>query len=555
VGLGFDGMSRRRFLAMIAAAGGVPLLDGVAGPVLERAFAADPAGTGSLADIEHFVLLMQENRSFDHYFGTMSSVRGFGDPTGDFRQYGFDVATGKPSDDHYVLPFRLDTTKPITNDGECITDPTHNWAPQHQCWNGGRMDQWVKVHVANDGAAAGPATMGYYLQQDIPVHWALADAFTVCDHYFCSVLGPTDPNRLYWVSGTIDPDGHAGGPLLYTPTTVPSNKYSWTTFPEVLQQAGITWKVYADQSLGPVSQAALSGMLSAFKNFQDPHSELYRRGVKPQYPYDFRTDVANNRLPAVSWIIPSLLNCEHPALPPAFGAQGILQVFDILTSNPAVWEKTALIISYDENGGFFDHVAPPVAPPGTPGEYVTVPLAGVREADGIAGPIGLGFRVPCLVISPYTRGGLVASEVFDHTSQLRLIETRFGVEVPNLSGWRRSTVGDMTSAFNFAAAPSRSTALETRNTGSLQAIIECKAGIDTISGTFLKGALGGDYAPPKVNAMPVQDSTPIRGTPSGPVTAAAYRTGPLLDGVPVTAQQPRPSRVALHGPQQREARH
>src|SRR4051812_18113944 len=119
MGLGFAGMSRRQFMAMIAAAGGVPVLDAIAGPIIEKAYAADPGGTGSLGDIEHFVFLMQENRSFDHYFGTMSGVRGFGDPTGLFRQYGFNVATGKPSDADYVLPFRLDTTKPITNDGEC----------------------------------------------------------------------------------------------------------------------------------------------------------------------------------------------------------------------------------------------------------------------------------------------------------------------------------------------------------------------------------------------------------------------------------------------------
>src|SRR5437899_2560637 len=129
--LGFAGMSRRQFMAMVAAAGGVPVLDAIAGPVIEKAFAADPAGTGSLNDIEHFVFLMQENRSFDHYFGTMSHVRGFGDATGKFKQYGFNVATGKPNAGAYVLPFRLNTTSPITNDGECITDPTHDWGPQH----------------------------------------------------------------------------------------------------------------------------------------------------------------------------------------------------------------------------------------------------------------------------------------------------------------------------------------------------------------------------------------------------------------------------------------
>jgi phospholipase C len=440
MGLGFAGMSRRDFLALLSAAGGLAALETIAAPIIERAYAADPAGTGSLGDIEHFVFLMQENRSFDHYFGTMSSVRGFGDRTGNFKQYGFNPATGKADPGAYVSPFHLDTTKPLSNDGECITDPIHDWGPQHQAWNGGRMDQWVKVHVANDGEGAGPATMGYYTQQDIPVHWALADAFTICDHYFCSVLGPTDPNRLYWISATIDPEGANGGPLLYTPSTIPTNQYSWKTYPEALQDAGVSWKVYADKTFGSVSDAVLSGMLQSFKNFQDKNSDLYKRGIAPSFPQDLQTDVANNTLPSVSWIVPNLLTCEHPALPPAFGAQGILQVLDILTSNPAVWEKTALIISYDENGGFFDHVAPPTAPAGTPGEYISTSLATTpTDEDGIYGPIGLGFRVPGIVVSPYSRGGLLASEVFDHTSQLRLVETRFGVEVPHLTAWRRSS--------------------------------------------------------------------------------------------------------------------
>jgi phospholipase C len=114
-----------------------------------------------------------------------------------------------------------------------------------------------------------------------------------------------------------------------------------------------------------------------------------------------------------------------------------------------VWGKTALFITYDENGGFFDHVPPPVAPAGTPGEYLTVnPLP--SDAAGVAGPIGLGFRVPMLVVSPFARGGFVCKDVFDHTSLLRFLETRFGAEVPNLTSWRRSAVGDLTSAFNFA---------------------------------------------------------------------------------------------------------
>jgi phospholipase C len=507
-------MSRRQFLAAIAAAGGASAFAAMAGPVIDRAYAADPGGPGSLNDIEHFVLLMQENRSFDHYFGTLSGVRGFDDPSPAFKQYGFDPATRKASASAYLQPFRLNTTQGPSLDGECINDPTHDWAPQHQCWNNGAMDQWVKVHLASEGTANGPATMGYYTRADLPVHYALADAFTVCDQYFCSVLGPTDPNRLYWISATIDPDGTNGGPLLYTPELVPTNKYSWQTYPEALQDAGVSWKVYTNNDIPIISEAVLSGMLQSFKNFQKTGTELYKRGRQPSFPGTFKTDVANNTLPAVSWVIPSLLDCEHPALPPALGAQGILQVLDILTSNPAVWEKTALIISYDENGGFFDHVAPPTPPPGTPGEYITAPLAGVKDAGGIAGPIGLGFRVPGLVISPYARGGLVASEVFDHTSQLRLVEKRFGVGIPNLSEWRRATTGDMTSAFNFAATPnSVPPTLPTSNTTA--ALLECKVGVDALTGTFL-GSLHLDVYPVPQNSMPTQETSPPRGTPSGP---------------------------------------
>jgi phospholipase C len=516
--LGLSGMSRRDFLAAVAATGGASVFAGMAGPVIEKAFAADPGGTGSLSDIEHFVFLMQENRSFDHYFGTLSGVRGFGDSSPAFQQYGFDPATRKASDSAFLQPFRLDTTHGATLDGECINDPTHSWGPQHQCWNGGAMDQWVKVHLANEGLGNGPATMGYYTRKDVPVHYALADAFTVCDHYFCSVLGPTDPNRLYWISATIDPDGNNGGPLLETPTLVPKNKYSWQTYPEALQDAGVSWKVYTNKGIPIVSEAVLSGMLGAFKNFQDPKSQLYQRGIKPTFPGNFAADVRANTLPSVSWIIPSLLTCEHPALPPAFGAAGIVQVLNLLTSNPAVWEKTALIISYDENGGFFDHVPPPTAPSGTPGEYVTVPLAGVSGASGIAGPIGLGFRVPGLVLSPYTRGGLVASDVFDHTSQLRLVETRFGVEVPNLSAWRRSVTGDMTSAFNFAAAANPvKPKLPVSQTGP--ALLECRVGVDTLLGTFDSTHNPFSYPVPRTNSMPAQETSPVRGTPSGQVSA------------------------------------
>ncbi|MFI6869745.1 phospholipase C [Nocardia sp. NPDC050406] len=504
----FAGINRREFLAKALAAGGVGALAAWANPIIDRAYAADPAGMGGLGDIEHFVLLMQENRSFDHYYGAMSGVRGFDDPSPSWRQYGYAPGVG-PTPDGYLEPFRLDTTRGATLDGECVNDPDHGWEGMHQAWNGGRNDSWMPMSIAKVGAANGPAAMGYYLREDIPVHHDLADAFTLCDNYHCSVLGPTNPNRLYWISASIDPDGVAGGPLVETPLAQPQHVYRWRTMPENLSDAGVSWKVYNNRDLGPISRVLLDGMVGTFAQSQDPNSELARRGLAPVYPNDFATDVAADRLPSVSWVIPPLFQCEHPALPPALGAVGIMGVLDILTSNPAVWEKTALIVSYDENGGFFDHVTPPTPPPGTPGEYLTVPLGGVGKAAGIAGPIGLGYRVPCLVISPYSRGGLVASETFDHTSQLRLLERRFGVDVPNLTPWRRGVTGDMTSAFDFGTAPDAARPPLTPTGGKVNdALAQC--GPNIALGT---ANLGLAYPVPP-NAMPSQ-APGTRRRPSG----------------------------------------
>jgi phospholipase C len=190
-----------------------------------------------------------------------------------------------------------------------------------------------------------------------------------------------------------------------------------------------------------------------FKQFAS--GELHRRGVAPIFPNDFERDVATGRLPQVSWIYAFTSNSEHPPAPVEWGQYTADSILRTLTSRPDVWRRTAFFITWDENGGFFDHVAPRTPPAGTPGEYLTTPSLPAAAA-GVRGPIGLGFRVPLLIVSPYSRGGLVCSERFDHTSLLRFLETRFGVEVPNLSAWRRSVTGDLTAAFNFAASPDAS---------------------------------------------------------------------------------------------------
>ncbi|ORW06700.1 phospholipase [Mycobacterium lacus] len=503
------GMSRREFLAKAAGAGATGVLMSLAGPVIEKAYGAGPC-LGHLTDIEHFVLFMQENRSFDHYFGTLSGTDGFDTPSPLFAQKGWNPMTQAPDPTGVTIPYRFDTTRSPIVDGECLNDPDHGWAAMHESWNGGANDKWLPAQT-NRGHI--PTVMGYYQRQDIPVHFLLADAFTICDRYFCSVLGPTLPNRLYWLSGTLDPDGANGGPQLESPYTSPTQRFSWRIMPQNLSDAGISWKVYRNKTLGPLgSELSFGNFVEYFKQTADPRSDLARRALVPTYPLDFLADVKTNRLPQVSWVVPNVLQSEHPAFPVAAGAVALVIVLKILLSNPAVWEKTALIVSYDENGGFFDHVVPPTAPPGTPGEYITVPdINAVPGSGGIRGPIGLGFRVPCFIISPYSRGPLMVHDTFDHTSQLRLLETRFGVPVPNLTPWRRSAVGDMTSAFNFAVRANPSPPnLNHPVVGELSKLPQCVPNVVLGSAHY-----GIPYRVPYPQTMPTQETAPTRGIPSG----------------------------------------
>jgi phospholipase C len=224
--------------------------------------------------------------------------------------------------------------------------------------------------------------------------------------------------------------------------------------PEVLEDAGVSWKVYTPTgSIYSPSFVQKNGLVATdailpyFKQYQDPSSALYQKAFLPQYPDDFVTDVGSGTLPAVSWILPPAGYDEHPPSPPALGEWFTSQLLAALVANPEVWAKTVVFHMYDENDGFFDHVPPPSAPEGAPGEYLTGTLP--ADAKGIRGPIGMGFRVPMLVLSPFSRGGYVASDVFDHTSQLRFLEERFGVKAPNISAWRRKTAGDLTSTLHM----------------------------------------------------------------------------------------------------------
>ncbi|HEX4077395.1 MAG TPA: alkaline phosphatase family protein [Rhizomicrobium sp.] len=416
---------RRSLLQGAAAVSALAALEMPLGSAL-----AQPTRPSKLTDIDHIIILMKENRSFDHYFGTLSGVRGFDDPTAVKPDSSSVFRQADPAGDQgYVLPFRLDTTK--TN-AQRLHDLSHNWGPQHEAWNGGAMNNWIPAHRAADGKS-GPLTMGFMTRADLPFYYALADAFTLCDGYHCSVFGPTDPNRFYFMTGTIDPAGTHGGPAIDNA----GRNYSWETYPERLERAGISWRVYHD-----LDDYGCNSCQYFIQYKGLPHrSELYENAMRDRPFYELLWDIRTGNIPQVSWIMPPSNVTEHPDYLPAAGEDHTNQVLQALWSNPALWARTTLILNYDENDGLFDHVTPPTPEPDTKDEFV----------NGL--PIGLGYRVPCLVISPFSRGGYLCGQTFDHTSTLRLLETRFGVEVANLSKWRRDTCGDLTAAFGFGEPP------------------------------------------------------------------------------------------------------
>ncbi|MFI8964920.1 phosphocholine-specific phospholipase C [Streptomyces sp. NPDC053493] len=457
-------LNRRRFLQL---AGGTAAFTMLSDSIARAASIPAQGTTGTIQDIEHIVVLMQENRSFDHYFGAMKGVRGFGDPRP------VTLPSGKPvwnqSDGKTeTLPFRPSSDKLGM---EFLQGLNHDWAGGQKAYNKGRYDQWVPAKTK--------ATMAYLTREDIPFHYALADAFTICDAYHCSFIGATDPNRYYMWTGYVGNDGTGGGPVLNNAEA----GYGWTTYPERLEAAGVSWKIYQDIGDGLNAAGSWGWINDAYRGNYGDNSLLYfntYRNAQPGNPlYDkartgtdakagdgyfdrLRADVQAGRLPQISWIAAPEAFSEHANWPANYGAWYIAQVLDALTSNPDVWARTALFITYDENDGFFDHVVPPYAPGSASEGLSTVPTAldyFPGKTGYVAGPYGLGPRVPMIVVSPWSTGGYTCSETFDHTSILRFMERRFGVREPNISPWRRAVCGDLTSAFDFGRATTQPAAL------------------------------------------------------------------------------------------------
>jgi phospholipase C len=456
-------IDRRRFLQLAGGSIATTMLsDSIARALAIPAHRA----TRSIRDIEHIVVLMQENRSFDHYYGVLRGVRGYGDP------HPVTLPSGKPvwfqaEGSTVVPPFRPDVGNLALT---FIEDLDHSWDGTHEMFNGGKWDQWLPSKTTT--------CMAHMERQDLPFHYALADAFTVCDGYHCSMLGPTDTNRYYMWTGWDGNDGKNGGPVIANDEI----GYGWQTYPERLHASDVSWKIYQDQGEG-LDKAGVWGFTSDpyvgnygdnallyFHQYQNaaPGSPLYdaaRTGTNVNQSGSFfdvlAADVKAGKLPDVSWIVAPEAYTEHPAWPAGYGAWYTAGVLNALTSDPEVWSKTALVITFDENDGFFDHVVGPYPNVGGLAGKSSVPLdnelfhgkAGTPGGtDGVVGPYGLGVRVPLLIVSPWSRGGWVCSETFDHTSLIRFIEARFGVNEPQITPWRRAVCGDLTSAFDFASA-------------------------------------------------------------------------------------------------------
>ncbi|MFI8292348.1 phospholipase C, phosphocholine-specific [Streptomyces sp. ms191] len=530
-------MSRRRLLALGGGALGAAAAGSLLPPSLQAAMAAGPP-SGGLSAVRHVVILMQENRSFDHYFGTLRGVRGFGD------RNAVELPTGKPVFEQpaalggTVLPFPIrEAAAAQRKDLQYIGDLDHSWNGGAKAWREGWMDGWVSAKTA--------ATMAYYDRRDIPLHYELADTFTVCDAYHSSIHTSTSPNRNHLWSGWTghEADGsRAVTNAAYAEGTHPG--YPWPTYAERLEAAGRTWKTYTEwenftdnnieffTTFKEIARKALAatgghtfmesfyaavrdtddaaeraGLLAALEDgvatLTDAERSLFERGLRRVETGGladaFRADVAAGTLPEVSYLVPSAIDSEHPgSSSPIASATLVYKVLDALGAHPDVWRHTVVLINYDENDGFFDHVPPPVPAADDP----------AGDAERWQGrPTGLGIRVPLLVVSPWSVGGYVCSETFDHTSVIRFLERLTGIREPNITPWRRAVTGDLTSAFDFRRAHRRPE-------------VEPPGAVPPFTGRWRP-------QPPQVQRMPVQEpgSRPARPLPYQPDASARVGNG------------------------------
>ena len=376
--------SRRQTLRQLGLLGGAGLTLGTGIYSLSKVLAAK--AQGDVNPINHVLVACQENRSFDEYFGYYRRAGAFGVPAGYAQQ---DGKGGTVSPHHFWFPISQDVS--------------HSWHAIHSEWNNGRMDGFVKT----DGRDA----LGYYDGSDLPYYYALADTFTLCGNYFGSMLGPTLPNRLYLWAGT------SGG---ITVSEMKPGNLDWSTIADLLDAYHISWKCYnLGFGTGSFADIEIFNGLAFFKRWKND-SRLYFKEK------DYYQDLNAGTLPQVSFLISEALISEHPLTNIQWGQQKMAQVINALIAS-RVWKSSALFFTYDEGGGYFDHVPPP-------------------QVDAY----GLGFRVPTFVISPWAKRGNISGQLYEHSSILKFIERRFGL--PSLASINHqfdiSTPGENNEAAN-----------------------------------------------------------------------------------------------------------
>lgn len=561
---------------------------------IQRVLAVEPIPGSTFLDAEHIIFLMQENRSFDHSFGSLNGVRGFSDPRAIKLPNGNPVWLQSDKKGNTYAPFRLDIKR---SKAAWTSYLPHSWENQSAARNNGKHDNWLEAKRSGYKSYQDiPLTLGYYTREDIPFYYAMADAFTICDQHFCSSITGTTTNRHFFWTGTCVPEKGAK-PLVRNSDTYFNKWAQWRTFPELLEREGISWKIYQNElslqsgledssllgnftdnnlewftqyhveykpshlaflkkrlaelpaeiesltteiaassaansqklqqtlkqkiaqnasfeqklkALDKASFEALPAQEKALfqKAFQTNEGDPYYREAsnvregaseirvpKGDILHQFREDVTHGSLPTVSWLVAPEAFTDHPSAP-MYGSWYVSEILKILADNPEVWKKTIFVLNYDENDGYFDHIPPFVAPnPADPssgrvspslditGEYVSMAQeleAGVAASEATEGPVGLGYRVPLIIASPWTRGGWVNSEVCDITSTIQLleyfIEKKFHKSVveTNISSWRRAITGNLTSVFRKAdASPISSLPFLARNT-QIAAINEAK---------------------------------------------------------------------------------
>ncbi|GAB3022069.1 phospholipase C, phosphocholine-specific [Cyclobacterium sediminis] len=566
--------NRRDFLKKAALFSGGMGLWGVLPASIEKAMAINPDPGTTYLDAEHVVLLMQENRSFDHCFGKLKGVRGYNDPRTISLPNKDKVWIQRDNQGNAFTPFRFNINE---TKATWMSDIPHSWENQVDARNNGKYDGWIEAkRPGRKEYKHVPMTMGFYERQDIPFYYAFADAFTVCDQHFCAALTGTTTNRNYhWAGKTVGKVGEK--PLVRNGEHTYGKEVEWKTFPDRLQDNGVSWKVYQNEVSLPTmlegddrswlanftdnnlewfkqfevrftpghyeflihKQNSLPAEISkleaslkeavetdkagikkeiaskrealvfvkasiekfgpkAFEKLTSREKEMHQRAfttniADPDYHkteileyeedgekratkipkgdifHEFRKDVNSGKLPTVSYLVAPKNFSDHPSAP-WYGAWYVSEALEILTKNPEVWKKTIFILNYDENDGYFDHV-PPFVPPKpydpTTGKvsngidartefvfkeqeenYPGMDVEDVRES-----PVGLGYRVPLIVASPWSRGGWVNSQVCDISSTIMFMEkflshkTGKKIEEENISSWRRTISGDLTSVF------------------------------------------------------------------------------------------------------------